>query len=100
VAKLNDLPTRPSIDQTNVIPGVVMVHNEERIFQLRGPLACRYRPHKVLFDFGVQSLMLGKVVVEGFRLINIHLKPCPYQILTSMGGLEKAQGLTKKEIVI
>ncbi len=44
--------------------------------------------------------MLGKVVVEGFGLTNVDFEPCPYQILTSMGGLEKAQGLSKKEIVI
>jgi len=47
----------------------------------------------VLFDFGVQSLMLGKVVVKGFGLTNVDFKPCPYQILTSMGGLEKAHVL-------
>jgi hypothetical protein len=43
--------------------------------------------------------MLGKVV-NGLGLINVDLNPCPYQILTSMGGLEKAQGLTKQKIVI
>ncbi len=36
VAKLHDLPTWPTIDQTNVIPSVVFMHNEEGIFQLRG----------------------------------------------------------------
>jgi hypothetical protein len=34
--------------------------------------------------------MLGKYVVDGFGLTNADLDPCPYQILTSMGGLEKA----------
>jgi hypothetical protein len=29
MAKLHDLLTRPTIDQTNVIIGVVVVHNEE-----------------------------------------------------------------------
>ncbi len=32
MAKLDDLPTRPTIDQTNVIIGVVVVHNEEGMF--------------------------------------------------------------------
>jgi len=54
----------------------------------------------VSFDFGVQSLILGKVVIQCFDLTNVDLEPCPYQILTSKGGLEKAQGLTKKEIMI
>jgi hypothetical protein len=43
----------------------------------------------VLLDFGTQPLMLGKVVVDGLGLIDADLDPCPYQILTSMGGLEK-----------
>ncbi len=36
MAKLNDLPTRPSIDQANVIPDVVMVHNEEKKNSIKG----------------------------------------------------------------
>lgn len=53
-----------------------MVHNEKQISQLKGALACWYQPHKVLFDYNVQSLMLGKVVVEGFGLTNVDLEPC------------------------
>jgi hypothetical protein len=44
--------------------------------------------------------MLGKTIVYGFGLIDVNLDPCPYENFTSMGGLEKAQGLTKHEIVI
>jgi hypothetical protein len=39
--------------------------------------------------------MLGKVVVDGFGLTNADFDPCPYHILTTMGGSEKALGLTK-----
>jgi hypothetical protein len=39
--------------------------------------------------------MLGKVVIDGIGLIGADLDPCPYHILTSMGGSEKAQGLVK-----
>jgi hypothetical protein len=39
MAKLHDLPTRPTIDQTNVILEVVVVHNEEGVVQLKGALA-------------------------------------------------------------
>jgi hypothetical protein len=49
----------------------------------------------VLLDFSAQPLMLGKVDVDGFGLTHVDLDPCPYHILTSMGGLEKAQGLTE-----
>jgi hypothetical protein len=54
----------------------------------------------VLLDFGVQPLRLGKIVVDGLGLTNVDLDPCPYHILTSMGGLKKAQKLSKQEILI
>jgi hypothetical protein len=44
--------------------------------------------------------MLGKAIVDGLGLINVNLKSCPYQMLTFMGRLEKAQKFTKQEIVI
>jgi hypothetical protein len=31
MAKLHDLPTQPTIDRTNVILGVVVMHNEEKM---------------------------------------------------------------------
>jgi len=44
--------------------------------------------------------MLGKVVVDGLGLIDASFEPCPYHILTSMGGSKKTQRLIKLEIVI
>jgi hypothetical protein len=86
VAKFHDFPTHLTIDQASVIHGVVIVHNEKGMFQLRGALACWYQPHKVLLDSSVQPLILGKVIVDGLRLIDVNFDPCPHQILTSMGG--------------
>jgi hypothetical protein len=73
----------------------VVVDNEEGVVQLKGALAQRYQPFRVLLDFGVQPLMLGKATVNGLGLTNVDLDPCPYHILTSMGGLEKTRRLTK-----
>jgi hypothetical protein len=73
----------------------VVVDNEEGVVQLKGALAQRYQPFRVLLDFGVQPLMLGKAIVNGLGLINVDLDPCPYHILTTMGGLEKTRRLTK-----
>jgi hypothetical protein len=39
MAKLHDLFARPTIDRANVIPRVVVMHNEEGVVQLRGALA-------------------------------------------------------------
>jgi hypothetical protein len=33
--------------------------------------------------------------MKGFELTDAYGDPCPYQILRSMGGLEKVSGLTK-----
>jgi hypothetical protein len=32
----------------------------------------------MVLDFDVQPLMLGKVIVYGFGLIDANLDPCPY----------------------
>jgi len=95
MAKFHDLPTWPIIDRTIIILGVLVLHNEERVVQLRGTLAWRYRPLTVLLDSGAQPLTLGKVIVDGFGLTNVDIDPCPYHILRSMGGTEKAWKLTK-----
>jgi hypothetical protein len=39
MAKFHDLPTQLVINQTNVIHGVVVLYNEEGVFQLKGALA-------------------------------------------------------------
>jgi hypothetical protein len=44
--------------------------------------------------------MLGKVTMEGRKLIDRDVEPCPYKILTSMGKLKKTWKLIKLEIVI
>jgi hypothetical protein len=33
--------------------------------------------------------MLGKITIDGLRLIDVDFDPCPYHILTSMGGSKK-----------
>jgi hypothetical protein len=38
MAKLHDLPNRATIDRTNAIPWVMVVHNEEGMVQLKGAL--------------------------------------------------------------
>jgi hypothetical protein len=37
---------------------------------------------------------------KGFRLINVNLKPCSYEIMTSMGMSKRAWALIKHEVVI
>ncbi len=42
LAKLHDLPTQPVIDRANVIPRLMVVHNEKGVFQLKGASTHRY----------------------------------------------------------
>jgi hypothetical protein len=95
MAKLRDLPTHSTIDRINVIHEVMVMHNEKGMFELRGALTCQYQPHRVLLDSGVQPLMSGKAVVDGFGLTDVDFDPCSYQILAFMGGSKKARRLTK-----
>jgi hypothetical protein len=74
-----DLLAWLAIDQTNVILEVVVVHNEEGMFQLKGASTHWHQPHRVLLDSNVQPLMLGKVTIDGLGLIDVNLDPCPYQ---------------------
>jgi hypothetical protein len=57
-------------------------------------------PQRILLDSRTQPLMLGKAILEGLRLTDANLEPCSYQILTSMGGSKRAQGITKHKVVI
>jgi hypothetical protein len=98
MAKLHDLLAWPTIDWANVILGVVVVHNEEGMFW-------RGHQHDDTDPLGCWILMSNhwcwtKLLLNGLGLINIDLDPCPYHILTSMGGSEKTQRLTKQEVVI
>jgi len=83
MAKLHDLLTWLAIDRASVILGVVVVHNEEGVFQLRGALTRWYWPFRVLLDSS------GKVLVNGLGFTDAEFDPYPYHILTSMGGLKK-----------
>ncbi len=69
-------------------------------FSIKKASTCRYQLNKVLLDYSARPLMLGKVIIDGLGLTDVDFDPCPYQILTSMGGLKKTQWLIKQEIVI
>jgi hypothetical protein len=45
----------------------------------------------MLLDSSVKPLMLGKVVIKSFGLIDVDFYPCLYQTLTSMGGSKKVR---------
>jgi hypothetical protein len=76
----------------------VVVDNSQGIFQLVGPKGKVFVPRQVLLDSGAQPLMLGASAVAGLELTKDTLEECPWIISTSMGGTERATGITKAEL--
>ncbi len=83
---MDALPAQPAIDHKRLTLGVCMLDNRNGIFRLASPMGQVYRPDRVLLDFGVQPLMLGKVACIGLGIRRSKLEPCPFQIQTSLGG--------------
>ena len=63
-----------------------------------GSFAIYVAPRRVLMDTGAQPVMIGKLLADVLGLTASDLKPCPFTILTSLGGTEWATGQTKEPI--
>ncbi|PTQ38247.1 hypothetical protein MARPO_0052s0045 [Marchantia polymorpha] len=79
-ARMESLPTQPAIDRERIVPDVCMVDNRSGLFWLV------YVPTRVLLDSDAQPLMLGKAACISLGIRRSELKPCPFQIQTSLGG--------------
>jgi hypothetical protein len=97
-ARVKTMPARPAIERSSISPGVVVVDNSQGIFQFVGPKGKIFVPRRVLLDSGAQPLMLGASAVAGLELTKDTLDECPWTINTSMGGTERATGITKVEL--
>jgi hypothetical protein len=98
VARIKTMPARPAIERSFISPGVVVVDNSQGIFQLVGPKGKVFVSRWVLLDSGAQPLMLGASAVARLELTKDTLEECPWTISTSMGGTERATGITKAEL--
>jgi hypothetical protein len=96
--RVKTMPARPAIERSSISPGVVVVDNSQGIFQLVGPKGKVFVPRPVLLDSGAQPLMLGASADAGLELTKDTLEECPWTINTSMGGTERATGITKAEL--
>jgi hypothetical protein len=97
-ARIKTMPARPAIERSSISPGVVVVDNSQGIFQLVVPKGKVFVPRRVLLDSRAQPLMLGASVVAGLELTKDTLEEYPWTISTSMGGTERATGITKAEL--
>ncbi len=86
-AKMDALPARLAIDRERFTPSVCMLDNWSGIFRLVSPIGQVYRPNRILLDFGAQPLMLEKAACIGLGIRRLELEPCPFQIQTSLSGV-------------
>ena len=52
-------------------------------------------PLQVMMDSGAQLVMIGKWCAQDLDLTATNLEPCPFTIVTSVGGTERAIGYTR-----
>jgi hypothetical protein len=97
-ARVKIMPARPAIERSFISLAVVVVDNSQDVFQLVGPKGKVFMSQWVLLDLGAQPLMLGASAIVGLELTKDTLEECPWTISTSMGGTERAIGITKAEL--
>ncbi len=96
-AKMDALPARPTINRERLTPRVCMLDNRSGIFRLVSLTGQVYRPDRVLLDSSAQPLMLGKATCIGLGIRRLELKPCPFQIQTSLGGANDMSNFMTRE---
>ena len=63
-----------------------------------GGNATRATPVRVMMDFSAQPVMIGKRLAQELGLNADDLEPCPFTIITSVGGTERATGYTRQPL--
>ena len=101
-AYLADISARPARERHNLQTGVVRLMNDKSIFVVsRTDLpAIRATPLRVMMDSGAQPVMIGKGLAGNLGLTPTNLDPCPFTIVTSVGGTERAIGYTKTPLCL
>ena len=52
----------------------------------------------MMMDKGAQLVMFGKPLAQDLGLIGANLEPCPFTIVTLVGGIEHATSYTKEPL--
>ena len=97
VAYLSDVAARSARERRNLRPGVVRLVNDGGVMVVgcTDGNSTRATPLRVMLDSGAQPVMIGKQLAQDLGLGAADLEPCPFTILTSVGGTEKAMGYTR-----
>ena len=96
-AYLADISARPARERHTLQPGVVRLMNDKSIFVVsRTDLpAIRATSLRVMMDSGAQPIMICKGLADSLGLTLVNLDPCPFIIVTSVGGTKRAISYTK-----
>jgi hypothetical protein len=97
VAYLSDIAARSARERRGVRPGVVRLVNDDGVMVVgrTDGNSTRATPLRVMLDSGAQPVMIGKQLAQDLGLVASDLEPCPFTIVTSVGGTETALGYTR-----
>ena len=97
VAYLSDIAPRSARQRRSLRPGVVRLANDGGVMVVgrTDGNSTRAIPLRVMLDSGAQLVMIGKQIAQDLGLGAADLEPCPFTIVTSVGGTEKATGYTR-----
>ena len=97
VAYLSDIAARSARERRGVRPGVVRLVNDDGVMVVARTdgNSTTATPLRVMLDSGAQPVMIGKQLAQDLGLLAADLEPCPFTIVTSVGGTETALGYTR-----
>ena len=95
---LASVSARPARERQQLKPGVVRLVNHGHVFSVSSGKRKSVFPTRVLCDTGAQPVMIGKRLADDLQITASDLEPCPFMIATSVGGTEKASGMTKEAL--
>ena len=96
-AHLADISARPARERHNLQAGVVRLMNDKSLFVVsRADMPTIHAtPLRVMMNSDAQPVMIGKGFADSFGLKPTKLDPCPFTIMISVRGTERATGYTK-----
>lgn len=97
VVYLSDVAARSARKRRSVRPEVVRLVNDGGVMVVgcTEGNSTRVGPHRIILDSGAQPMMIDNQLAKDLGLCNADLEQCPFTIVTSVGGTEKAMGYTR-----
>ena len=97
---LASVSARPARERQQLKPGVVRLINHGHVFSVSSGKRQGVFPTRVLLDTGAQPVMIGRRLADELHITANDLEPCPFMIATSVGGTERASGMTREALCL